>query len=295
MATAEMPTEMGSPIYAGHHPKFDAECVARLTHAGGYVLGKTVTTEFAYIASRQDEESVAGAAHAGRIVVRLGGRGGRGAGSRCARHADQRLGDPARGILRHRRVQATRADTLRGRACLQRDAGPGRHVRARCRGRSAPRKRDRRCGRHRRCTATAAAAASRCFPPRLSVDPYPPRRRRRARGGGDAFAQERCRSCCGGVPAPWREGCQSGAPQDHDARGRVRSWRSCSSASVAHVGQAQRGARRRHGGDRARINCIGAASPRRGDRGLCIVAVRLRRGDLAARDGHGAGGSRHDR
>lgn len=47
--TTEMPTEMGSPIYAGHHPQFDAECVARLTHAGGYVFGKTVTTEFAYM------------------------------------------------------------------------------------------------------------------------------------------------------------------------------------------------------------------------------------------------------
>ena len=47
--TTEMPTEMGSPIYAGHHPQFDAECVARLTHAGGYVFGKTVTTEFAYL------------------------------------------------------------------------------------------------------------------------------------------------------------------------------------------------------------------------------------------------------
>ena len=48
IATASMPTEMGSPIYAGHHPPLDAECVARLSRAGGYVFGKTVTTEFAY-------------------------------------------------------------------------------------------------------------------------------------------------------------------------------------------------------------------------------------------------------
>ena len=47
--TTEMPTEMGSPIYAGHHPQFDAECIARLSRAGGYVFGKTVTTEFAYV------------------------------------------------------------------------------------------------------------------------------------------------------------------------------------------------------------------------------------------------------
>jgi Asp-tRNA(Asn)/Glu-tRNA(Gln) amidotransferase A subunit family amidase len=45
--TTEMPTELGSPIYAGRHPPFDAECVARLVRAGGYVFGKTVTTEFA--------------------------------------------------------------------------------------------------------------------------------------------------------------------------------------------------------------------------------------------------------
>jgi Asp-tRNA(Asn)/Glu-tRNA(Gln) amidotransferase A subunit family amidase len=46
--TTEMPTQMGSPIYSGHHPPFDAECVARLSRGGGYVFGKTVTTEFAY-------------------------------------------------------------------------------------------------------------------------------------------------------------------------------------------------------------------------------------------------------
>ena len=46
--TTDMPTEMGSPIYAGHHPQFDAECVARVQRAGGFVFGKTDTTEFAY-------------------------------------------------------------------------------------------------------------------------------------------------------------------------------------------------------------------------------------------------------
>ncbi|MEO8674042.1 MAG: amidase [Casimicrobiaceae bacterium] len=46
--TTDMPTAMGSPIYAGRHPQFDAECVARVQRAGGFVFGKTVTTEFAY-------------------------------------------------------------------------------------------------------------------------------------------------------------------------------------------------------------------------------------------------------
>lgn len=46
--TADMPTEMGSPIYQGRQPVDDASCVALIRQAGGIVLGKTVTTEFAY-------------------------------------------------------------------------------------------------------------------------------------------------------------------------------------------------------------------------------------------------------
>jgi amidase len=42
-----MPTEMGSPIYAGHRPRGDAACVALSRKAGGVLMGKTVTTEFA--------------------------------------------------------------------------------------------------------------------------------------------------------------------------------------------------------------------------------------------------------
>jgi len=45
--TADLPTEYGSPIYAGHRPSSDAAMVALLKRAGGVVLGKTVTTEFA--------------------------------------------------------------------------------------------------------------------------------------------------------------------------------------------------------------------------------------------------------
>ena len=45
--TCDMPTEMGSPIYAGHRPRGDAACVALSRKAGGVLMGKTVTTEFA--------------------------------------------------------------------------------------------------------------------------------------------------------------------------------------------------------------------------------------------------------
>ena len=47
IATADMPTEYGSPIYRGHRPAWDAACVAALRAAGAIIVGKTVTTEFA--------------------------------------------------------------------------------------------------------------------------------------------------------------------------------------------------------------------------------------------------------
>ena len=46
--TGGMPTEYGSPIYAGYRPKSDADIVQRLVHAGAYVLGKTATSELGY-------------------------------------------------------------------------------------------------------------------------------------------------------------------------------------------------------------------------------------------------------
>lgn len=46
--TVDMPTGYGSPIYDGYRPGWDAACVSRIRNAGGIILGKTVTTEFAY-------------------------------------------------------------------------------------------------------------------------------------------------------------------------------------------------------------------------------------------------------
>ena len=45
--TVDLPTSYGSPIYSGHRPAWDAPCVALTRAAGGIVMGKTVTTEFA--------------------------------------------------------------------------------------------------------------------------------------------------------------------------------------------------------------------------------------------------------
>ena len=46
--TADMPTEVGSPIYQGRVPERDAFVVERIKQLGAYVMGKTVTTEFAW-------------------------------------------------------------------------------------------------------------------------------------------------------------------------------------------------------------------------------------------------------
>jgi Asp-tRNA(Asn)/Glu-tRNA(Gln) amidotransferase A subunit family amidase len=46
--TADMPTEHGSVLHAGRTPSRDAAAVANLRSAGAVILGKTVTTEFAY-------------------------------------------------------------------------------------------------------------------------------------------------------------------------------------------------------------------------------------------------------
>jgi Asp-tRNA(Asn)/Glu-tRNA(Gln) amidotransferase A subunit family amidase len=46
--TADMPTENGSVIHAGRTPSRDATAVSRLRAVGAVIMGKTVTTEFAY-------------------------------------------------------------------------------------------------------------------------------------------------------------------------------------------------------------------------------------------------------
>ena len=47
--TVDFPTSYGSPIYAGRRPTSDAPIVSMIRRAGGIVIGKTVTTPFAYL------------------------------------------------------------------------------------------------------------------------------------------------------------------------------------------------------------------------------------------------------
>jgi Asp-tRNA(Asn)/Glu-tRNA(Gln) amidotransferase A subunit family amidase len=46
--TSDYPTEFGSALWTGRTPRYDAAAVARLRAAGAVILGKTVTTEYAY-------------------------------------------------------------------------------------------------------------------------------------------------------------------------------------------------------------------------------------------------------
>ena len=48
IATSDMPTTNGSPIYHGHIPAADAWVVERLRNLGATIFGKTVSTEFAW-------------------------------------------------------------------------------------------------------------------------------------------------------------------------------------------------------------------------------------------------------
>jgi Asp-tRNA(Asn)/Glu-tRNA(Gln) amidotransferase A subunit family amidase len=47
--TEDYPTECGSPLLAGRRPLRDASVVTRLRTAGAVIIGKTVTTEFAFL------------------------------------------------------------------------------------------------------------------------------------------------------------------------------------------------------------------------------------------------------
>ncbi|MGD9293897.1 MAG: amidase [Roseobacter sp.] len=47
--TRDMPTERGTPIFAGRQPDQDARVVEMLREAGAVIMGKTVTTELAFV------------------------------------------------------------------------------------------------------------------------------------------------------------------------------------------------------------------------------------------------------
>ncbi len=72
--TFDMPTTYGSPIYENHQPAADASSVAITRAAGGVIMGKTVTTEFAYFqpgktANPHDPERTPGGSSSGSAAA----------------------------------------------------------------------------------------------------------------------------------------------------------------------------------------------------------------------------------
>ena len=107
--TADLPTAYGSDIYRDHRPDRDAACVARLREAGGLIMGKTVTNEFAYsrpVATRNPRNLtyVPGGSSGGSAAAVADGMV-----PRRARYPDRRLDHRPRGLLRSDRLQAPRA------------------------------------------------------------------------------------------------------------------------------------------------------------------------------------------
>ena len=109
VATANIRTTYGSPLYADNVPTEDAEVVRRLKAAGAIVLAKTNTPEFA--AGANTVNPVFGATrNPWNTALSPAGSSGGSAASRCERHAADRagngfrlLGAHPRRILRDRR------------------------------------------------------------------------------------------------------------------------------------------------------------------------------------------------
>src|SRR4029450_6494323 len=84
-----MPTEYGSPIYRGHQPASDAACVALSRQAGGILMGKTVTTEFANVSPGKtrhprDPQRTPGGSSSGSAAAVSAGRVALAGGARAA-------------------------------------------------------------------------------------------------------------------------------------------------------------------------------------------------------------------
>ena len=101
-----MPTENGSPLFAGFRSERDAASVAALREAGAVIVGKTVTTEFAATEPRGtrnpwDTARTPGGSSSGSAAA-VGDRHHHGR----ARHPGDRLDPAARELLRLLRLQA---------------------------------------------------------------------------------------------------------------------------------------------------------------------------------------------
>ena len=112
----------------------EASCVTTLREAGALILGKSVTTEFAYFEPGPTRNPARLGSHARRLQQRLGRRSGGGSLPVGRGHADHRIGDPAGGLLRRGGLQAEPGPHReQGRGLFFSKHRPGGLVYARCR------------------------------------------------------------------------------------------------------------------------------------------------------------------
>ncbi len=133
IATADMPTTNGSPVYKDCIPDADAWVVERLRNLGATIFGKTVFDRICMAPSRTDGQSMESKTHAGRFVIRFGGSCRGWASSAGAGHANTGLGHQAGGVQWCRRPQTQfRRDPAHRRASLKPFARSCRIFRAPC-------------------------------------------------------------------------------------------------------------------------------------------------------------------
>lgn len=132
--TKDLPTERGSPIYSGRRPAQQAAIVDRLCEQGAIVLGKTVTTELAWMNESQtrnphnlayspggSSSGSAAAVAAGQVPLAIGTQTG-GSVIRPASFNGIYGYKPSRGIVPRRGVMQTSA-TLDQIGVFARDCG----------------------------------------------------------------------------------------------------------------------------------------------------------------------------
>ena len=111
------PTQAGSQLPATLFEGAQAAVVTRLKANGALIAGKTVTTEFAYFQpgptrNPRNPEHTPGGSSSGSAAGVAAGFFPLGAG-----HADDRLGHPTGGLLRHHRLQAQLRPHPHSRVC----------------------------------------------------------------------------------------------------------------------------------------------------------------------------------
>ena len=129
--------QVGSPVFEGRSSGWDGAIVYALRKAGAAVVGKTVTTEFAFATPRSHAQPLGPRPHARRLVQRQRRGGGRADDPGCHRLSGARVHSQTRRLLRRLHAESlVRRDQFARRISVGAQPGPcrlhcgnaGRHV-----------------------------------------------------------------------------------------------------------------------------------------------------------------------